>query len=232
MVSILIVEDDKNISTMVEEYLTNDGFSVTIAEDGISAIEIFAQQNFQLVLLDLMLPGMDGMKVMKQLRQNSVTPIIIMSAKDSELDKAMGLGFGADDYITKPFSLIELSARIKANIRRVTTYTSEPKEEGTQYVIKDLVIDLQQHLVKKGEEVIELTSKEFDILCLLAKNPGRVFSKEQIYDLVWKDPYCGDANVINVHMKRLREKIGDSTTEAIYIKTVWGIGYKIMEDGK
>lgn len=230
MSKILIVEDDCNISEMVSNYLTNEGFEVRAAFDGLEAIKCFEQEDFDLVLLDLMIPGLDGMKVMKAIRETSVTPIMIVSAKDSDADKAMGLGFGADDYITKPFSLVELSARIKANIRRATKYVQVvEKQENEVICIGDLEIDLQRYEIRKKGEVVKLTSKEFEILKLLATNRERVYTKAQIYSLVWNEEYYGDDNVINVHIRRLREKIEDDNANPIYIKTVWGIGYKMGE---
>lgn len=227
---ILLVEDDATISDMVRNYLVNDGFQVKVAYDGFDAINLFNYEDFDLILLDLMIPKIDGMEVMKKVRQKALIPILIVSAKDSDLDKAMALGLGADDYIQKPFSLIELSARIKANIRRVTKY-SVGKNEKNKGIIKvnDLVIDIENYSVIKRESNIKLTSKEFEILRLFVTNPNRVFTKAQIYRAVWNDDYYGDDNVINVHIRRLREKIEDDTSNPIYIKTLWGIGYKMEE---
>lgn len=229
MEKILIVEDDINISDMVSDYLANEGFEVKRAFDGVEALQIFEREAFDLVLLDLMIPQLDGMRVMKGIREKSLTPIIIVSAKDSEGDKAMGLGFGADDYLTKPFSLVELSARIKANIRRATRYTQSHETKQPQIIkIRELEIDLENYQVKKRGELIKLTSKEFEILKLFVTNKNKVYTKAQIYQAVWGEAYYGEDNVINVHIRRVREKIED-TAEPVYIKTLWGIGYK-MED--
>jgi DNA-binding response OmpR family regulator len=152
-----------------------------------------------------------------------------MSAKDSDVDKAIGLGLGADDYISKPFSMVELSARIKAVIRRANQYSKSYKKEKVKIIINDLVIDLENYLITKNGTNIQLTSKEFDILKLFVSNPNRVFTKAQIYTLIWKDDYYGDENVINVHMRRLREKIEDKPSKPQYVKTLWGIGYKLGE---
>jgi len=225
-----LVEDDKNISEMVAEYLINDTYEVTQAYDGESAIDKFLEDSYDLVLLDLMIPKINGMNVMRKIREKDFTPIIIITAKDNDTDKAMGLGLGADDYLTKPFSLIELSARIKANIRRVTKYNKEKSRYEDEIIyVKDLEINTYKHSVIKERKQLNLTYKEFEILKLLASNLGRVFSKEQIYNQVWKEPYYGDENVINVHMKRLRNKLSDGKGDFQYIKTLWGIGYKMEE---
>lgn len=230
MNSILLVEDDVAISDMVKGYLINDGFLVKTVYNGQEALDMFSNESFDLILLDLMIPKIQGMEVMKTIREKSSIPILITSAKDSDLDKALGLGFGADDYISKPFSMIELSARIKANIRRVTKYSNtevklEAKEKNI-ITVQDLIIDLDNFSVTKDNEILKLTSKEFEILKLFVTNPNRVFTKAQIYSVIWNDDYFGDENVINVHIRRLREKIEDNPSEPKYIKTLWGIGYK------
>nr|WP_286161326.1 response regulator transcription factor [Clostridium sp. KNHs214] len=232
LTKILLVEDDKNISEMVTEYLINDRYEITQAYDGESAMVKFQEQSYDLILLDLMIPKIHGLNVMRKIREKDVTPIIIITAKDNDTDKAMGLGLGADDYITKPFSLVELSARIKANIRRVTKYNKEKnnhEHEDEIICVKDLEINIYKHSVIKAGKQLNLTCKEFEILKLLASNLERVFSKEQIYNQIWKEPYFGEENVINVHMKRLRNKLGEDKSNVQYVKTLWGIGYK-MED--
>ncbi|WP_371318246.1 response regulator transcription factor [Paenibacillus elgii] len=229
--SIFIIEDDQAIVEMVETYLTKEGYAVTVAGDGDEGLRKFeqAQGRFDLLLVDLMMPKIDGMEVIRRIRAYSHVPILIMSAKDSDIDKALGLGFGADDYIEKPFSMIELSARLKAIIRRATQYASvETKVAPMHNILNmgDLRIDFDNFAVFKHEEPIKLTSKEFEILRLFAAHPNRVFTKAQIYAKVWNDDYYGDENVINVHMSRLRDKIEDNPSEPRYIKTLWGIGYK------
>lgn len=227
---ILLVEDDISISEMVENYLIKEGFSIVTAFDGEEAITKFLKDSFDLVVLDIMMPKIDGIEVTKIIRNKSMIPILIMSAKDSDVDKAIGLGFGADDYITKPFSMIEFSARIKAAIRRATKYSGTDKEEENEIInINELTIDLNNFQVSKNGEAISLTSKEFEILKLFVTNPSRVFTKAQIYSFVWNDDYFGDDNVINVHMRRLREKIEENPSQPRYIKTLWGIGYKLGE---
>ena len=224
---ILLVEDDQSICEMVEKYLTKEGFSITTANDGEQAIVQFSQGSFDLILLDIMLPNLDGLEAMKIIREKSSIPIVIMSAKDQDIDKALGLGLGADDYISKPFSMIELLARVKAAIRRATKYSSHQEKAENIIHIGDLTIDITNFSVTKKEESIKLTSKEFEILKLFATNRNRVFTKEQIYHYVWNEEYYGDENIINVHMRRLREKIEDDPSKPQYIKTLWGIGYKL-----
>lgn len=227
--TILLVEDDRSIRDMVKRYLSNEGFNVECAFDGEAAASIFKRTHYDLVLLDLMLPKLNGMDFLQIVRTKSYIPVIIMSAKDSEADKALGLGFGADDYIAKPFSMIELAARVKAAIRRATQYISQTESSQSNITVHELVLDVDNHrLTKKGVE-INLTSKEWKILLLFFNNQKKVFTKEQIYRSVWGDDYYGDENIINVHMSRLREKIEDTPSKPVYIKTLWGIGYKLGE---
>lgn len=232
MYTILLAEDDPEISTMVRDYLAKDGFQVIQAYDGEEAVKSFHEaDSLDLIILDLMLPKRPGMEVLKEIREASVIPILIMSAKDGEVDKALGLGFGADDYITKPFSLIELGARVNAAIRRARQYsqTKLTKEESGSMKLLDLIIDADNFAVTKKGQPIKLTAKEFQILTLFVSSPKRVFTKAQIYQLVWNENYYGDENVINVHMRRLREKIEDDPSHPKYITTIWGIGYRTGE---
>jgi two-component system, OmpR family, response regulator VicR len=225
---ILLVEDDTAISDMVKSQFTREGYEITAAYDGEQALQVFANGSFDLILLDLMLPKLDGMEFLKIIREKSMIPILIMSAKDGDLDKALGLGFGADDYIAKPFSMIELVARVKAAIRRATHY-SRPEQETKVLAVGDLTLDLDNFSAQKHGTDIKLTAKEFQILKLFISHPNRVYTKAQIYSQVWEDDYYGDENVINVHMRRLREKIEDDPSSPQYIKTLWGIGYKLGE---
>lgn len=226
---ILLVEDDISISEMVKSQFEKEGFTVIPAYDGEEALKLFFQESFDLILLDLMLPKLNGMEFLKTIREKSLIPILIMSAKDGDVDKALGLGFGADDYIAKPFSMIELVARVRAAIRRATQYSAAEKKEANRITVGRLTIDLDNFSVQKGNEVIKLTSKEFHILKLFVTNPKRVFTKAQIYSAIWNDQYYGDENVINVHMRRLRKKIEDDPSFPKYINTLWGIGYKLGE---
>ena len=228
---ILLIEDDREISAMLKGYLETEGFEIETAFDGLEALQSFHSGSFHLVLLDLMIPKLSGMEVMRKIREKSTVPILIVSAKDSDSDKSLGLGLGADDYITKPFSVTELAARIKANIRRSTLYAANKEEEEKQgnLEVGELKINLDDFSVYKNGRKIELTAKEFEILKLLAKNPKKVYTKEQLYANVWQDAYCGDENAVNVHISRLRNKIEDNPRSPRYVVTVWGIGYKLGE---
>ena len=224
---ILLVEDDIEISTMLKNFLITENFEVITALDGESACEKFFSDNFSLVLLDLMIQKMNGIEVMSKIREHNTVPIIIISAKDTDSDKTLGLGLGADDYITKPFSVTEVLARIKANIRRSTQYAMGTSMEQPVITQGVLSMNLNDYSVKKNGKEIELTAKEFEILKLLLQNPKKVYTKEQIYSLVWNDAYLGDENAVNVHISRLRTKIEDNPRDPQYIITVWGIGYKL-----
>ena len=225
-----MVEDDREISEMLEEFLIQEAFEVVPAFDGLEACEKFEDGEFDLVLLDLMIPKMSGMDVMKTIREKSVVPILIVSAKDSLLDKSLGLELGADDYITKPFVMAEVLARIKANLRRTNQYaagSSRKQEEPATLSCGDIQLNPADFTVRKRGKKIDLTAKEFEILRLLMQNPKKVYTKEQIYSLVWEDAYLGDENAVNVHISRLRNKIEDDARNREYIITVWGFGYRI-----
>lgn len=238
---ILLVEDDIEISEMLKGYLETEQYEVLCAADGREACRLFdTAGELDLVLLDLMIPEISGMDVMGYIRQKSVVPVMIVSAKDSETDKTLGLALGADDYITKPFSLVELTARIKANIRRAALYSQQQgsllkKQEpvlekpALEEVLSvgDLTMNLMDFSVTRKGEQIELTAKEFEILKLLLKHPKRVYTKEQIYSLVWNDAYYGDENAVNVHISRLRNKLEEDSRHPTCVVTVWGIGYKL-----
>lgn len=224
---ILLVEDDISIQEMVETYLTKEGFAVETAADGEAGLTKFWQGSFDLIILDIMMPKMDGFEVVKVIREKSAIPILMMSAKDTDVDKAIGLGLGADDYICKPFSMIELAARVKASIRRSTKYSAPLQKQDDIIQVGDLKIDIINYTAWKNDEIIKLTSKEFELLKLFSKNCNRVFTKAQIYQYIWNEEYYGDENVINVHMRRLREKVEDDPSNPKYIKTLWGIGYKM-----
>ncbi|MFJ7648615.1 response regulator transcription factor [Lysinibacillus sp. NPDC097279] len=224
---ILLVEDDETIREMVEKFLTMEGFAVTSVTNGEEAVQTCLSNTFDLVILDIMMPKLDGLEVLKIIRAKEALPIIMMSAKDSDVDKALGLGLGADDYIAKPFSMLEFSARVKAAIRRATQYSSPTEEAKGIVAIGNLVIDVVNFSVEKDQQQVKLTSKEFAILKLFITNRNRVFTKQQIYQLIWNDEYYGDENIINVHIRRLREKIEDDPSNPQYIKTLWGIGYKL-----
>ena len=226
---ILLVEDDAEICSMLKTYLERENFEVAAACDGRQAVRMFSEERFDLVLLDLMIPKISGLDVLQKIRSQSVVPVIILSAKASETDKTLGLGRGADDYITKPFSLAEVLARVRAALRRTLQYDAEPVREPQVLKAGDLSMNLEDYSVTKAGERIELTAKEFAILKLLMKNPKRVYTKEQIYSLVWNDEYFGDENAVNVHISRLRNKLEGDPRRPEYVVTVWGIGYKLGE---
>lgn len=226
MAKILLIEDDADIQEMLSDYLSGEGYEITSYVDGTSILEDTNFNDYILALIDLMLPKGNGFDVIKKIREISTIPIIIITAKNSDSDKARGLSLGADDYVTKPFSIVELSARIKANIRRVATYDMF-QQKNNFLKVKDLIIDLSAHTIKRNDESIELTRTEFDILVYMLKNKNHALSKETIYQAIWKEPYYGNENVLNTHMNRLRNKLKNGDIE--YIKTIWGIVYKIQE---
>lgn len=228
---ILLIEDDTEISGMLTDYLTTENYTIITAYDGEDACRKFESDKYALVLLDLMIPKISGMDVMQKIRNSSTVPIIIISAKDTDSDITLGLGLGADDYITKPFSVTEVLARIKANIRRTTQYdVLVPNSESSRIEHCGLSMNFDDFTVSKGGKVIDLTAKEFEILKLLMQNPQRVYTKEQIYSLIWNDAYMGDENAVNVHISRLRNKIEEEPRNPRIIITVWGIGYKLGEE--
>lgn len=233
--SILIVEDEPDIREMIEEALTQPEYTIYTAGDGQEALELIRQNDFALIILDLMLPKVNGMTVLKKVREQNTVPILILSAKDGEFEKVLGLEYGADDYITKPFSVMELQARVKAFLRRTTIYHAKAEHHDSRITIGDLTIETEDLVVKKKGVPLSLTAKEFEILKLFANHPEKVYTKVSIYQEVWDEEFLHDDNVINVTIRRLREKIEDQPSDPRYIKTVWGIGYKLgtpVEGGK
>lgn len=226
---LLLVEDDPDISFLVESHLKSEGFDVTAAQDGEKALQYFNDSAFDLVLLDIMLPKVNGKEVLKTIRETSSVPILIISAKDSEIDRILGLELGADDYITKPFSVRELAARIHAALRRIGYYKNNEPEHQNNISMGPFTLNLETYQVIKSGEPINLTAKEFEILKLFFENPKRVFTKAQIFARVWDDDFLKDDNTVMVHIRKLREKLEDDPSNPIYIKTVWGIGYKLGE---
>jgi len=220
---ILVVDDEKPIVDILKYNLIKEGYEVVAAYDGEEAIEVAFSQNPDLVLLDIMLPKMDGFSVCKKLREKLLCPIIMLTAKGEEVDKVLGLELGADDYVTKPFSMRELMARIKANLRRLSL--SSPAEERKVIKAKDLEIDLSSFQVKKGGRAVELTLREFELLKFLALQPGQVFSRQKLLEDVWGYEYYGDIRTVDVTVRRLREKIEDDPSNPTYILTKRGVGY-------
>ncbi|MEK4076879.1 response regulator transcription factor [Paenibacillus sp. FSL M7-0656] len=225
MNTVLVVDDEPDIRDVIHVYLRNEGYQVIEAANGEEALNIIKTTSVQLVILDVMMPIMDGIKACFKIREVSPTPIIMLSAKEEDIDKITGLTTGADDYMVKPFNPLELLARVKAQLRR-QTLIGKP-ESNSLILIKDLVIDTSKHSVKLQDNDISLTPLEFSILVLLASHPGQVFSSEKIYETVWKEPYGYSDNTVMVHIRNLREKLEVNPREPHYIKTVWGVGYKI-----
>lgn len=224
---ILVVDDEPSITTLVSFNLEKDGFHVEVARDGESALQKVKEWSPSLIVLDLMLPRIDGLEVCKQLRQEGHdVPILMLTARDDELDKVLGLELGADDYLTKPFSPRELVARVKAILRRTTQDLERNVHEGT-LTIGSLVIDLEGHEARMNEHSLELTPKEFELLVYMARNRGRVLSREQLLNAVWDYDFIGDSRIVDVHVSHLREKIEANTRQPVYIKTVRGVGYKL-----
>ena len=222
-VQILIVEDDFNIAELIRLYLEKDGFDVAHAGDGISAVEQFSTFRPDLILLDIMLPKLDGWGVCKEIRKIDKTPIIMLTAKDETIDKITGLDLGADDYISKPFDMKEVIARIRAVLRRSS---SEESDQGKNNLSFDnLVIDMNAYQVEICGKKVDLPPKELELLNFLASHPNRVFTRNQLLDDVWGFEYFGDSRTVDVHVKRLREKI-DGASDKWALKTVWGVGYK------
>ena len=222
---ILIVDDDEHIAELISLYLTKECYDTKIASDGLQAVELFSSYNPNLVLLDLMLPGIDGYQVCREIRKNSSVPIIMLSAKTEVFDKVLGLELGADDYIIKPFDSKELIARVKAVLRR-SAMTNDANNISTTNKVEytDLSISLSNYEVIYKGNVVEMAPKEIELLFFLASSPNQVFTREQLLDHIWGYEYMGDTRTVDVHVKRIREKISDNEHWAL--STVWGIGYK------
>ncbi|MCM0648363.1 response regulator transcription factor [Clostridium swellfunianum] len=225
--TILIVDDEKEIRDLVNIYLKNEGYNTILAEDGIEAIEILESKDIHLIILDVMMPKLDGIQACMKIRAEKNMPIIMLSAKSQDIDKINGLITGADDYMTKPFNPLELIARVKSQLRRyIRLNTPMIKNDGV-IEIDDLTINVDTHEIKVEGKDIKLTPREFDILELLARNRGIVFSIEKIYERVWKEDFLESENTVMVHIRKIREKLEKNTRNPKYIKTVWGVGYKI-----
>lgn len=222
---VLLIEDNILISKSIEQKLKEEKYDVKSVFDGEEAIAQFSKDNYDVVLLDLMLPKVSGEDVLRYIRSKGNTPIIIISTKDSDVEKAVNLGLGADDYLSKPFSMLELLARIKALLRR--SYQKEEKITLSTYEFSGLTINLNRVEVMKNGKIIDLTLKEFEILKLLITNPNQTFSKKELYRKVWNEEYYFNDNVINVHIRRLRKKIEDNPSKPEIIVTSWGFGYKL-----
>lgn len=226
MKRILIIEDDISIAELESDYLEADGFSSEIISDGDEGLNRALTEDFSLIILDVMLPSKDGFSILREIRRIKDTPILMISAKKEDLDKIRGLGLGADDYMTKPFSPSEMTARVKAHISRYNKLKGiNNQKDSASITIRGLELNNEYKSVKHNGEDVVLTSKEFEILFLLMCNPNKVFSKQDIFDSIWGDSF-GDISTITVHIRKIREKIESEPSNPIYIETLWGIGYR------
>jgi DNA-binding response OmpR family regulator len=221
---ILVVDDEKLLVKGIKFNLENEGYQVDAGYDGLEAIELARNGGYDLIILDVMMPGLDGLEVCMRIREFSTVPIIILTARGEDMDKVIGFDYGADDYITKPFNILELKARIRALIRRSALVSNV---SGVIMTVGNITIDTEKRAAKKNNESVELTVKEFDVFELLAKNPGRVYSRETLLNIIWGYEYQGDIRTVDVHIRRLREKLEENPAEPEYIMTKWGVGYYI-----
>ena len=226
MSKILIVEDEEAIADLEKDYLELSGFEVEIAADGQMGLQRALDEDFQLVILDLMLPGVDGFEICRQVREQKNTPIIMVSAKKDDIDKIRVLGLGADDYMTKPFSPSELVARVKAHLNRYERLVSSSSKGNTVIEIRGIKIDKTARRVWVNGEEKNFTSREFDLLTFLAENPNHVFTKEELFRKIWDMDSVGDIATVTVHIKKIREKIEFNSAKPPYIETIWGVGYR------
>lgn len=228
--NILIVDDEQEIADLVEIYLVSDGYSVFKANNAQEGLDILEREDIHLVLLDFMMPGMNGLEMCKKIRETNNIPIIMISAKSTDLDKILGLGTGADDYVAKPFNPLEVSARVKSQLRRYTQLNPNSnvhENVRNEISIRGLTINKDNHKVTVYDEEVKLTPIEFDILYLLASNPGKVFSTDEIFEKVWNEKVYEANNTVMVHIRRLRGKMKEDERQDKIITTVWGVGYKI-----
>ena len=221
---ILVVDDEKLIVKGIRFSLEQDGMEVDVAFDGEEALEYANSNAYDLILLDVMLPKLNGFEVCQQIREFSNVPIIMLTAKSEDMDKILGLEYGADDYITKPFNILEVKARIKAIMRR-TVSKEEKEKKDTVIALKDLKLDRESRRVFIQEKEVNLTTKEFEVLELLLLNPGKVYSRDNLLKIIWGEEYPGDVRTVDVHIRRLREKIESNPSEPKYVQTKWGLGY-------
>ncbi len=230
--TVLIIEDDQNIADLVEIHLDDLGYKLRWEGDGESGLSTALQNDYALIILDLMLPKLEGFEVCKRIRaKDKQTPILMLTSKSEELDKVLGLELGADDYMTKPFSIRELIARIKAILRRmdVAGKSNQPEEQDSRIAYEGLAIDFGKRKVTLDDSTVSLTVKEFDLLALFARNPGRTYNRQELLDLVWGYQFIGYEHTVNSHINRLRNKIEEDSANPKYIRTVWGVGYRFAE---
>ena len=226
--TILVADDEKEIADLVELYLKNEGYDIRKFHDGLSAWQDIQENPPDLALLDVMMPGLDGFALCQKIREKYNFPVIMLTAKVEGMDKINGLSLGADDYVTKPFNPLEVVARVKAQLRRYTHYNQESQLDSRDVIdFSGLIINRKTHECTLDERTLELTPTEFDILWLLCENRGRVISSEQLFEKVWGEKYLNSNNTVMVHIRHLREKMGEPFRNPRFIKTVWGVGYKI-----
>lgn len=225
--NILVCDDDKEIVEAISIYLKQDGYEVICAYDGVQALEIAKKQDIHLIILDIMMPRLDGIHALLKLREDSAIPVILLSAKSEDADKILGLNVGADDYVTKPFNPLELVARVKSQLRRYTKLGGMEAENEAILVNGAITLDKEQKMVTVNDEMVKLTPTEFKILQLFMENPGIVFSSSQIYERIWEEDAYATENIVSVHIRRLREKIEINPKNPDYIKVMWGVGYRM-----
>ena len=230
MANILVCDDDREIVDAIEIYLSQDGYKIYTAYDGEQAIQILDKEDIHLLIMDIMMPRLDGIRATLKIREYSSIPIIILSAKSEDTDKILGLNIGADDYICKPFNPLELVARVKSNLRRYTSLGSLTGENKAIYQVGGLILNDDTKQVTVDDEPVKMTPIEYNILLLLMKNQGRVFSINQIYESIWNEDAIGADNTVAVHIRHIREKIEINPKEPRYLKVVWGVGYKIDKE--
>ena len=230
MANILVCDDDREIVDAIEIYLSQDGYKIYKAYDGEQAIQILDKEDIHLLIMDIMMPRLDGIRATLKIREYSSIPIIILSAKSEDTDKILGLNIGADDYICKPFNPLELVARVKSNLRRYTSLGSLTGENKAIYQVGGLILNDDTKQVTVDDEPVKMTPIEYNILLLLMKNQGRVFSINQIYESIWNEDAIGADNTVAVHIRHIREKIEITPKEPRYLKVVWGVGYKIDKE--
>ncbi len=223
---VLIIEDEVSIAELQRDYLEINGYEVAIEKTGDKGLSRSLKEDFDLIILDLMLPNIDGFEICRKVRETKNTPILMVSARKEDIDKIRGLGLGADDYITKPFSPNELVARVTAHISRYERLVGSNEKKTETVNIRNLIIDKDSRRVWFEDQEITLTGKEFDLLLFMAQNPNRVFSREDLFDSVWGMDACGDISTVTVHIKKVREKIEPDSSKPQYIETIWGIGYR------
>lgn len=222
-IKILLVDDEPLIIKGLKYTLEKDGYETLTAQDGEEALQVFRTQPVNLILLDVMLPKLDGIAVCQRIREVSNVPIIMLTAKGEDMDKILGLEYGADDYMTKPFNILEVKTRIKTILRRVSQFSAQ--EDANVFKVRDLEVNIVNRSVTIGGKEVRLTAKEFDLLQLFLNHRGKVFTREEMLDAVWKNDYSGDARTVDVHIRRLREKIERNPTQPEFIFTKWGVGY-------